>query len=103
MLLCRNEHRFLLAGLKIEKLADWAARQAAYAKAVKEFLPKLKQDFSEVEIKFVRAISVGRGQEARLVLSVDCGSIEEYVFIFCQFANLHFVILTLMLESAVYD
>jgi hypothetical protein len=74
----RNEHRFLLAGLKIEKNADWAARQAAYLTAVKAFLVKLKPDFStEVEVKFVRVTNVGRGQETRLFLSVDCGSIDQ--------------------------
>ncbi len=76
-LILRNEHRFLLAGLKIEKLADWAARQAAYAKAAKDFLIKLKPEFSEIEVKFVRGMNVGRGQEARLILSVDCGSVEQ--------------------------
>jgi hypothetical protein len=75
---CRNEHRFLLAGLKLEKLSDWAARQAAYTAAVKEFLAKLKPEFAtEIEVKFVRAVSLGRGQEARLFLSVDCGNVEQ--------------------------
>jgi len=75
---CRNEHRFLLAGLKVEKLAYWTARQAAYAKAAREFLNKLKPEFAtEVEVKFVKAVSAGRGAEARLFLSVDCGSIEQ--------------------------
>ncbi len=74
----RNEHRFLLAWLKIEKNADWAARQAAYLAAVKEFLAKLKPDFStEVEVKFVRGTNAGRGQDTRLFLSVDCGSVEQ--------------------------
>jgi hypothetical protein len=78
ILILRNEHRFLLAGLKIEKLADWAARQAAYTKAVREFLNKLKPEFAtSVVVKFVRAVSIGRGAEARLFLSVDCGSVEQ--------------------------
>jgi hypothetical protein len=68
----------LLAGLKLEKLADWAARQAAYTTAVKEVLAKLKPEFAtEIEVKFVRAVSLGRGQEARLFLSVDCGNVEQ--------------------------
>ena len=67
-----------MAGLKIEKMSDWAARQAAYNKAVKEFLTKLKPEFAtEVDVKFVRAVSLGRGQEARLFLSVDCGNVEQ--------------------------
>jgi hypothetical protein len=78
LLFIRNEHRFLLAGLKLEKLADWAARQAAYLTAVKELLVKLRPEFAtEVDIKFVRAVSLGRGQDARLFLSVDCGSVEQ--------------------------
>jgi hypothetical protein len=78
IILFRNEHRFLVAGLKIEKMSDWAARQAAYNKAVKEFLTKLKPEFAtEVDVKFVRAVSLGRGQEARLFLSVDCGNVEQ--------------------------
>ncbi len=77
-MLFRNEHRFLVAGLKVEKLSDWAARQAAYTRAVKEFLAKMKPEFStEIEVKFVRAVSLGRGQEARLFLSVDCGNVEQ--------------------------
>jgi hypothetical protein len=76
--LIRNEHRFLLAGLKVDKMSDWAARQEAYTKAVKECLVKMKPDFAtEVMVKFVRAVSVGRGQDARLILSVDCGSVEQ--------------------------
>ncbi len=77
-LIARNEHRFLLAGLKVEKLSDWAARQAAYKTAVKEFLVKIKPDFAnEVEVKFVRAVSLSRGKDPRLILSVDCGSVEQ--------------------------
>jgi hypothetical protein len=77
-LFVRNEHRFLLAGLKVEKMADWAARQQAYTKAVKECLIKMKPEFdTEVVVKFVRALSVGRGQDARLFLSVDCGNVEQ--------------------------
>jgi hypothetical protein len=73
----RNEHRFLLAGLKVEKLSDWAARQAAYTKAAKEFLLRLKPEFADIEIKFVRGMNLGRGQESRLILSVDCASVEQ--------------------------
>ncbi len=59
-------------------MSDWAARQEAYTKAVKECLVKMKPDFAtEVMVKFVRAVSVGRGQDARLILSVDCGSVEQ--------------------------
>jgi len=45
MLFCfiRNEHRFLLAGLKLPRLADWTARQAAYLDAAKSFVLKLKK------------------------------------------------------------
>jgi hypothetical protein len=74
----RNEHRFLLAGLSIEKVADWAARQAAYSKAVREFLVRLKPEFAnEIVVKFVKGMTVGRGKESRLFLSVDCDSVEQ--------------------------
>ncbi len=63
--------------MKLEKLADWAARQAAYSKAAKDFLIKLKPEFTDIEVKFVRGTNVGRGQEARLILTVDCGSVEQ--------------------------
>jgi hypothetical protein len=66
-----------LAVLKVEKLADWAAQQAAYTQAVKDFLVKLKPEFTEIEVKFVKGMYVGRGPEARLFLSVDCGSVEQ--------------------------
>jgi hypothetical protein len=78
MFVNRNEHRFLLAGLKVEKVADWTARQSAYLAAAKEFLVKLKPDFStEIDVKFVRGSNVGRGQDTRLFLSVDCANVEQ--------------------------
>ncbi len=45
----------MIAGLKVKKLPDWAARQAAYLAAVKEFVMKLKPEFSTLPISFVRA------------------------------------------------
>jgi hypothetical protein len=67
-----------LAGLKVEKMADWAARQAAYLAAAKAFLSKLKPDFSAINIKFVRALNLGRKKdEPRLFLSVDCATVEQ--------------------------
>jgi hypothetical protein len=68
----------LLAGLKVEKLADWAARQAAYMAAAKAFMTKLNPEFTKINVKFVRALNIGRkNEEARLFLSVDCATVEE--------------------------
>jgi hypothetical protein len=75
--LSRNEHRFLLAGLKVPRHSDWAARQAAYLSAVKEFLLKLKPDFSSIEVTFVKALNVGRKEDKRLFLSVDCKDVQQ--------------------------
>lgn len=67
-----------MAGLKVEKLSDWAARQAAYLAAAKAFMVKLNPEFGQIEVKFVRALSVGRkNSESRLFLSVDCAKVEQ--------------------------
>jgi hypothetical protein len=68
-----HENRFLIAGLKIKKLPDWSARQAAYLSAVKEFLAKLKPDFSSMPVTFVRAIRY----EPKLLLSVECEKAKQ--------------------------
>jgi hypothetical protein len=75
----RNEHRFLLAGLKVPCHSDWAARQAAYLAAVKEFLLKLNPDFTSIEVTFVKALNIGRKEDKRLFLSVDCKDVQQYV------------------------
>ncbi len=80
--LSRNEHRFLLAGLKVPKHSDWTARQAAYLSAVKEFLLKLNPDFSSIEVTFVKALNVGRKEDKRLFLSVDCKEVQQYVLLY---------------------
>ncbi len=68
-----HENRFLIAGLKIKKLPDWAARQAAYLAAVKEFLVKLKPEFSSLPVLFVRALPY----EPKLLLSVECAKAKQ--------------------------
>ncbi len=68
-----HENRFLIAGLKVKKLPDWAARQAAYLAAVKDFLPKLKPEFSTLPVMFVRAIRY----EPKLLLSVKCAKAKQ--------------------------
>ncbi len=73
LFLSSHENRFLIAGLKIKKLPDWAARQAAYLAAVKEFLAKLKPEFSALPIQFVRAIRY----EPKLLLSVECEKAKQ--------------------------
>jgi hypothetical protein len=73
----RNEHRFLLAGLKVPKHSDWSARQAAYLTAAKEFVIRLKPEFSSIEVTFVKALSIGRKEDKRLVLSVDCKDVPQ--------------------------
>ena len=80
--LSRNEHRFLLAGLKVPKHSDWTARQAAYLSAIKEFLLKLNPDFSSIEVTFVKALNVGRKEDKRLFLSVDCKEVQQYVMLY---------------------
>jgi hypothetical protein len=70
---CSHESRFLLASLKVKKLPDWAARQAAYLSAVKEFLIGLKPEFSTLPIQFVRAIRY----EPKLLLSVECAKAKQ--------------------------
>jgi hypothetical protein len=73
----RNEHRFLLAGLKVQKHSDWSARQAAYLTAAKEFILQLKPEFSSIEVTFVKALSIGRKEDKRLFLSVDCKDVPQ--------------------------
>ncbi len=63
----------MIAGLKVKKLPDWAARQAAYLTAVKEFVAKLKPEFSTLPISFVRAIRY----EPKLLLSVECAKAKQ--------------------------
>jgi hypothetical protein len=66
----RNEKKFLLCGLKVGQFLTWHERQAAYVEAVKAFLLKMKLEFSEVEVKFVRSIRV----DPKLYLDVECGN-----------------------------
>jgi hypothetical protein len=65
--------------LKVPRHADWAARQAAYLAAVKEFLLKLNPDFTSIEVTFVKALNIGRKEDKRLFLSVDCKDVQQYV------------------------
>jgi hypothetical protein len=58
----------LLAGLKIAKLASWEERQKAYLAAAKTFLAKLKLEFANLPVSFVKAIRY----EPKLLLSVEC-------------------------------
>ncbi len=68
-----HENRFLVAGLAVKKLPDWSARQAAYMAAVKDFLTKLKPEFSSLPVSFVRAIRY----EPKLLLSVECPKAKQ--------------------------
>jgi hypothetical protein len=54
----------------VGRFPNWHERQAAYVAAVKEFLLKMKPEFSEVEVKFVRSIRV----DPKLYLDVECGN-----------------------------
>jgi hypothetical protein len=56
--------------LKVRRFPTWHERQAAYVAAVKAFLLKLKPEFSEVEVKFVRSIRV----DPKLYLDVESGN-----------------------------
>jgi hypothetical protein len=66
-----------LAGLKIPRLPDWEAHQAAYLTAARAFLVKLNPDFSTIEVPFVKAINLGRKEDSRLFLSVDCKTVDQ--------------------------
>jgi hypothetical protein len=68
-----HENRFLLAGLKVEKKDAWSDRQSAYLAAAKAFLAKLKPEFSDLSINFVKAIR----HEPKLMLSVECEEIKQ--------------------------
>jgi len=73
LLLFSHEHRFLLSGLKIEKKPTWTERQAAYLSAVKAFLTKIKPEFADLPVVFVKAIRF----EPKLLLSVECAKPKQ--------------------------
>ncbi len=83
---CRNESKFLLWGLQVERKATWEERQATYLAAVRHFLALLKPEFETVKIKFVKAIHF----DPKLFLSVECGSAEQYVSIYSIYACIAF-------------
>jgi hypothetical protein len=62
-----------LAGLKVEKQAAWSDRQTAYLAAAKSFLAKLKPEYSDLPINFVKAIR----HEPKLMLSVECEEVKQ--------------------------
>jgi hypothetical protein len=68
-----HENQFLLAGLKVEKLAAWTERQSAYLSATKAFLTKLKPEFATLPISYVKAIR----HEPKLMLSVECPKAKQ--------------------------
>jgi hypothetical protein len=59
--------------LKVGKLSAWIERQEAYKKAVKEFLTKLKPEFSTLPVNFVKAIRY----DPKLILSVECAKAKQ--------------------------
>ncbi len=63
----------MLAGLKVAKLSSWTERQGAYLAAVKEFLAKLKPEFSSMPISYVKAIRY----DPKLLLSVECPKAKQ--------------------------
>ncbi len=68
-----HENRFLLAGLKVEKLSAWSDRQSAYLSAAKDFLAKLKPEFANFAVKYVKAIR----HEPKLMLSIKCEETKQ--------------------------
>jgi hypothetical protein len=68
-----HEHRFLIAGLDVEKKSSWEERQAAYLAAAKAFLTKLKPDFANLPVTLVKAIRY----DPKLLLSVDCAKPKQ--------------------------
>ncbi len=63
----------MLAGLKVDKKSSWTKRQSAYLSAVKAFLTKIKPDFAELPVVFVKAIRF----EPKLLLSVECAKAKQ--------------------------
>jgi len=63
----------LIAGLDVGKKPSWEERQASYMAAVKEFLIKIKPEFSTLPVTYVKAIRY----EPRLLLSVDCAKPKQ--------------------------
>jgi len=59
--------------LKVGKLSAWNERQEAYKKAVKEFLTKLKPEFSTLPVNYVKAIRY----DPKLILSVECAKAKQ--------------------------
>ncbi len=59
--------------MDIGKKPSWEERQAAYMAAVKEFLVKIKPEFSALPVVYVKAIRY----EPRLLLSVECAKPKQ--------------------------
>jgi hypothetical protein len=68
-----HENQFLIAGLKVAKLPMWTERQSAYLSAAKDFVKKLKPEFAELPILYVKAICY----EPKLLLSVECQKAKQ--------------------------
>ncbi len=68
-----HEHQFLIAGLNVGKKPTWEERQTVYLATVKEFLVKLKRDFANLPVVYVKAIRY----EPRLLLSVECAKPKQ--------------------------
>jgi hypothetical protein len=64
----RNESLFLLAGLKVPNEPTWQARQNVYVAAAKKFLGRLKPEYENIPIVFVRNLRTN----PRLFLIVEC-------------------------------
>ncbi len=62
-----------MAGLKVAKNSAWAERQAAYLTAVKDFLVKIKPEFADLPVSFVRAVR----HDPKLILSVECPKAKQ--------------------------
>jgi hypothetical protein len=73
LFLVSHENQFLIAGLKVAKLPSWTERQAAYLTAAKEFVKKLKPEFADLPIKYVKALRY----EPKLLLSVECQKAKQ--------------------------
>jgi hypothetical protein len=68
-----HEHRFLIAGLEVEKKPTWEERQAVYLAAVKSFLVKLKPEFATLPVVYVKSIRY----DLKLLLSVECAKPKQ--------------------------
>jgi len=66
------ENQFVITGLKTPNSDSWLERQKAFVKTTREFIVGFCPSLSSVVVKFCRVITT----KPRLILNVECGTIE---------------------------